>query len=137
MSLSMLPDAIQLERINMLKSGIETLKTMGNDEFAVQDLAGFREPDELIVPVLNTHVQPDIQAKQPDTGSETLAVVEVSSDLGDESCGRRWQALEAWALLHDAQMMVFVHPEDQTRALGIARAWHVPDDYIVTLPRLH
>lgn len=137
MSLSMLPDAIQLERENMLESGIETLKTMGNEAFSVQDLAGFREPDEFIVPVLNTHVRPDIQARRLDTGNETLALVEVSSDLGEESCGRRWQALEAWARLHDAQMMVFVHPEDQTRAFEIAHAWHVPADYIVALPRLH
>lgn len=137
MSLSMLPDAIQQERENMLQSGVETLKIMGNAEFAVHDLAGFREPDELAIPVLNIHLQPDIQARQPGTQSETLALVEVSSDLGEESCGRRWQALEAWAQQHDAQVMVFVHPEDQTRAQEIARAWHVPSTHIVALPRLH
>ncbi len=137
MSLSMLPDAIQLERENMLQSGVKTLKTMGNAEFSVHDLTGFREPDELAIPVLNIHLQPDIQAKPPGIGSETLALVEVSSDLGEESCGRRWQALGAWAQQHDAQVMVFVHAEDQTRAQEIARAWHVPTAYIVTLPRLH
>ncbi|HUW28238.1 MAG TPA: hypothetical protein VMV97_06490 [Sulfuriferula sp.] len=137
MSLSMLPDAIQLERENMLQSGVETLKTMGNAEFAVHDLAGFREPDELAIPILNIHLQPDIQARQPGSGGETLALVEVSSDLGEESCGRRWQALEAWAQQHDAQVVVFVHPEDQARAQKIAQAWHVPTAYIVALPRLH
>jgi len=137
MFLSMLPDAIQLERENMLQSGVETLKTMGNVEFSVHGLAGFPEPAELAVPVLNIHVQADIQARQPDTGGETLAVVEVSSGLGEESCGRRWQELEAWAQQHDAQVMVFVHPEDQTRAQEIARAWHVPPAYIVSLQRLH
>ncbi len=137
MHISMLPDAIQREREAMLISGVETLQRMGNAEFAVHDLAGYREPDELAIPILNVHLQPDIQARRPGLAGDTLALVEVSADLGEESCGRRWQALETWALQHDAQMMVFVHPEDQLRAQAIARSWHVLTDYIVTLPRLH
>ena len=137
MSLSMLPDAIQQERENMLRSGVQTLKSMGNAEFAVHDLAGFPEPDELTIPILNTHLQPDIQATKPGGGAAPLALVEVSSDLGEEACGRRWQALAAWAQQHDAQVMVFVHPEDQARAEEIARSWHVPIAHLMSLPRLH
>lgn len=137
MHISMLPDAIQREREVMLKDGVETLRQMGNVEFAVHDLAGFREPDELAIPILNVHMQPDIVARRPGMPGATLALVEPSSDLGEESCGRRWQAFETWAHEHDAQVVVFVHPEDQTRAQEIARYWHVPAEHIMSLPRVH
>lgn len=137
MSLSMLPDAIQRERENMLVSGVAALRSMGNAEFAVHDLAGFPEPDALTIPVLNIHLQPDIQAAKADHSDVTLALVEVSSDLGDEACGRRWQALAAWAQQHDVRMVVFVHPEDQARAEEIAQIWHLPTTHLMRLSRPH
>ena len=70
-------------------------------------------------------------------GHAALVVVEPSTDLGEEACGRRWQALQAWASGHDAEVVVFVHPEDENRAATIANHWHLDPRMVEALPRSH
>ncbi len=133
---TMLPDAIERERETMLHDTMDVLKSRGFGHFDVHDLPGFSEPRELTIPVLNVHLRPDILATD-DQGHTLLAMVEPSTDLGEESCGRRWQMIENWAQGHNAELHVFVHPEDENRAAAIARAWHLSDEIVETLPRMH
>lgn len=133
--LNMLPDAIQHERVCLLENVVTLLKKQGSHDFAVHDLPNYDEPERLIIPVLNVPMQPDIIAHHPQLQGPVIALVEVSTDLGDEACGRRWQAFHDWARTHDGRLMVFVHPEDQPRAAEIARHWHIDLASIVTVPR--
>ena len=135
MHMNMLPDAVQHERISLLEDAVTLLKNQGGYDFAVHDLPNYNEPDSLIIPVLNVPMQPDILAHHPQHAGPTVALVEVSTDLGEESCGRRWQAFDNWARLHQGELKVFVHPEDQTRATAIARHWHIDPDSIVPIER--
>ncbi|MDR3390847.1 MAG: hypothetical protein P4L77_03845 [Sulfuriferula sp.] len=132
-----LPNAVQRERESLLSDAIGILETQGFQSFAVQDLAGYQEPAELVIPVLNVHMRPDIFAMDMDGDERLLGVVEVSTDLGEESCGRRWQAFNAWAHDHHTQMQVFVHPEDLARATEIAAQWHLEPDFFVPVKRSH
>lgn len=132
-----LPNAVQREREALLSDAVGILKTQGYQALAVQDLAGYKEPDELLIPVLNIHMRPDILAANQEKDGLMLGVVEVSTDLGEESCGRRWQAFSAWANDHNMRMQVFVHPEDLRRATEIAEYWHMTPDFFVPVRRTH
>ena len=132
-----LPNAVQREREALLSDAVNVLKTKGYQPFAVQDLAGYQEPDDLLIPVLNVHMRPDIFASGMGNDEMMLGVVEVSTDLGEESCGRRWQAFSAWAHDHQSRMQVFVHPEDLKRATEIAEHWHLTPDFFVPVKRTH
>jgi hypothetical protein len=87
-----LPTAVQREREALLSDAVSILKNEGYQPMAVQDLAGFQEPEELVIPILNVHMRPDIIASGKPDDESIVGVVEVSTDLGEESCGRRWQA---------------------------------------------
>lgn len=137
MNIHTLPDAIQREREALLRDAIDILKIQGNQDLAVQDLAGYQEPGELNIPVLNVHMRPDIFASNRENDGLLLGVVEVSSDLGEGSCGRRWQAFSTWTNIHHSRMHIFVHPEDLRRATEIAQYWHVDPDSIVPVTRAH
>ena len=133
---TMLPDAIEQERETMLHDTMEVLKLRGFSHFSAHDLPGFDEPREVTIPVLNVHMRPDIWARD-DAGHHLLAMVEPSTDLGEETCGRRWQMLQSWADGHGAELHVFVHPEDEARAAEIARFWHLDHAMIEPVPRRH
>lgn len=124
MQINTLPEAIQREREVLLRRAVEYLSSRGYTEFQVRDLADFNDPPNLIIPVLNAPMQPDMVARQGE-GLSLIAVVEVSTDLGDESCGRRWQAFIAWAVAQDSEFVVFVHQDEIERAKAIAGHWHV------------
>ncbi len=124
MQINTLPEAIQRERENLLRCTLQHLKNKGYTEFAVRDLEGYPEPPALVIPVLNSPMQPDILATQA-SGLTLATVVEVSTDLGEESCGRRWQAFIAWATGQQSEFIVVVHQDELNRAQAIARHWHV------------
>lgn len=132
MNLNSLPEAIQRERENLLRCTLQHLKNNGYTEFAVRDLEGYPEPPALIIPVLNSPMQPDILATQA-SGQTLATVVEVSTDLGEESCGRRWQAFIAWANAQQAEFMIIVHQDELKRAQAIAQHWHVEAERLVPL----
>lgn len=122
----MLPDAVEREREVMLEDSMALLRGRGYERFEALALPGCAEPRPLTIPVLNVRMRPDVYA----TGAELppfLALVEASSDLGEESGGRRWQALADWARRHGAASQVYVHPEDRGRAADIARHWHLDE----------
>ena len=132
MKINTLPQAIQRERENLLRSTLQHLKTIGYTEFSVRDLQGHPEPPALIIPVLNAPMQPDILATR--TSDQLLAaVVEVSTDLGEESCGRRWQGFVAWANAKKAEFIIVIHQDELDRAKLIAQHWHVETDRLVPL----
>lgn len=133
--LNMLPDAVQQERILLLEDAVALLEKEHAAELRVHDLAGYGEPDPVIIPVLNVPMQPDIIAHVAGSDETVVALVEVSSSLGDEACGRRWQAFSNWAKDHHGSLRVFVHPEDQARAEAIARHWHIDIDHVVPVQR--
>jgi hypothetical protein len=132
----MLPDAIEREREVMLEDSIEWLRARGYDRFAAHDLPGYREPAPVTIPILNVQMRPDLFASH-DGMQPFVATVEPSTSLGEESCGRRWQALQSWAQTHGAELVVFVHPEDEVRATWIADHWHLDRAIIAPLPRRH
>lgn len=132
MELNSLPDAIQRERESLLRSALQYLATKGHTEFSVRDLAGYNEPPALIIPVLNSPMQPDILSAHP-SGKALAAVVEVSTDLGEESCGRRWQAFIAWAKAQQSDFIVVIHQDEIARAQAIAQHWHVDSACLVPL----
>lgn len=133
---TMLPDAVEREREAMLEDSMTLLRTRGYEHFDVHELPGFKEPRALTIPVLNVPMRPDIYATNAG-GAAALIVVEPSTGLGEEACGRRWQALMAWAEQHDTPVHVFVHPEDENRATSIAHFWHIDPSRIEALPRTH
>lgn len=137
MNIHTLPNAIQREREALLRDAVEQMKIEGYRTLAVQDLDGYAEPAEVLIPILNVHMQPDIMAANQEGDDPLLGLVEVSTDLGEEMCGRRWQAFDAWAKSHHGMMRVFVHPEDMPRAMAIAQSWHMQPDFLVPLQRLH
>lgn len=132
-----LPDAVQREREALLRDAVGILKIHGYQPLAVQDLAGYKEPDEIIIPVLNVPMKPDIMASNWEKDGLMLGVVVVSTDLGEESCGRRWQAFSAWAQNHNTDMQVFVHQEDIDRATAIAEHWHLSPELLISVQRTH
>ncbi|HKK14315.1 MAG TPA: hypothetical protein VKA14_06600 [Gammaproteobacteria bacterium] len=132
---SMLPDAILQERQAMLGKALQYLQEQGCAELSAHDASGYQEPRELLIPVLNVHAQPDIMGCAGQNKAPALAVVEVSTDLGEESCGRRWQVLSGWAHDHEGTFTIFVHPEDRDRASAIAQHWHLDDQCVVPLNR--
>lgn len=132
----MLPDAIERERESMLEDTIELLRGRGYDRFAVHDLPGYREPAPVTIPILNIQMRPDLFASH-ERMRPFVAIVEPSTGLGEEACGRRWQALQSWAQAHNADLLVFVHPEDETRATQIANLWHLDPSIVERLPRRH
>lgn len=133
---TMLSDAIEREREAMLEESLTRLRREGYERFGVHELPGYTEPPQLTIPVLNVQMRPDIYATRDDL-PPALAVVEPTTDLGEELCGRRWQALQAWAQAHAACLHVYVHPEDEDRALAIAAHWHLDRALIEPLPRTH
>lgn len=137
MNIHTLPDAIQRERETLLHDAVELMKTQGYRDLAVQDLDGYQDPLEVLIPILNVHMQPDIIAHNQEGDDTLLGLVEVSTDLGEELCGRRWQAFDAWARNHHGMIRVFVHPEDLPRATEIAHYWHLQPDFLVPVERLH
>ena len=133
---TMLSDAIELEREAMLENSMSKLRGEGYDRFSVHELPGYDEPPPLTIPVLNVQMRPDVYATHGRL-PPSLAVVEPSTDLGEEACGRRWQALQAWAEAHAARLHVYVHPEDEARAQAIAAHWHLDTHLIEPLSRAH
>lgn len=132
MQINTLPEAIQREREVLLRRALEYLSSRGYTEFQVRDLADFQDPPNLIIPVLNAPMQPDIIARQGEA-QRLAAVVEVSTDLGEESCGRRWQAFLAWAVAQNSEFVVFVHQDEMERAKAIAGHWHVDVTRLIPL----
>lgn len=106
----------------MLEFSVALLRRQGYEDLYVQDQAEESE-DEIIVPEMQR--QPDIIAKHPDQPGPLLGVVESTDELGEETCGRRWQVFAHWARKHRGQLMIFVSPDDAARATLIARHWHV------------
>ena len=134
MHTSMSSDPFQRERESLLKQSIVSMRRNGSQVFAVKGLPGCREPEEVAIPGLNVQMRPDILATAPEGDGPRLAVVVISNDLVEESCGRRWQMFDAWAKKHQGQLYVFVHPEDVERAASIARHWHVDPKKVVPVP---
>ena len=132
---SMLPDAVIKERQALLDQGLEMLREQGFRNMRAHDVPGCEEPEELLIPILNVHARPDITAEPAAGDGAALAVVEVSSGLGEESCGRRWQVLARWAEEHGGTFLIFVHPEDAQRAQAIAEHWHLPAELVTSLTR--
>ena len=126
-----LPGAVQREREALLESSARFLKERGLPRLRIHDLAGYEEPPDHLIPVLNVAMRADLEATDTGGACRTLGLVEVASDLGDEACGRRWQALGRWAEDHRAELLVFVSAEHTARARAIARAWHLDPGLIV------
>ena len=131
MPLSSLPRAIQQEREALLKNSARFLEERGLQTLRIHDLAGYEEPPEHLIPVLNVPMRADLEATDADGAHCTVGLVEVASDLGDEACGRRWQALGCWAEDHRAELLVFVRAECSARARAIAQSWHLDPRLIV------
>lgn len=132
---SKLPDAIMREREAMLMQAAEVLLQDGHTGIHLNDTEGYPEPEIRTINVLNIHLQPDLEALFPNQAGPTIASIEVSSDLGEESCGRRWQALNSWAKDHEGRYRIFIHPEDQQRAREIARIWQLDENLLEPLFR--
>ncbi len=130
---SSLPGAVQREREGLLKNSARFLKERGLPSLRVHDLAGYEEPPDHLIPVLNVAMRADLEATDTSGACRTLGLVEVASNLGDEACGRRWQALWRWAEDHRAELLVFVGEEYSARARAIARAWHLDPRLIVEI----
>jgi hypothetical protein len=131
MALISLPEAVLRERQAMIAAALRVLRDEGCGDFCASELPGFEEPADVLIPVLNVRVRPDVTAHR--NGRMCIGFAEVSSDLGEEACGRRWQALADWARARGGRLYVFVHPEDHARAVAIARHWHVAPECIVPL----
>lgn len=131
MSLNSLPWAIQQEREALLKNSAHFLEERGSQTLCIHDLAGYETPPEHLIPVLNVPMRADLEATDADGAHRVLGLVEVASDLSDEACGRRWQALGRWAEDHRAELLVFVRAEYSARARAIAQVWHLDPRLIV------
>lgn len=124
------------ERQSMLAQSLHQLHQQGYRNMRAHDLPGYEEPGELLVPVLNVHTRPDIVADGLEgRGNSIWAVVEVSSGLGELSCGRRWRTLAHWAQEQGGTFLIFVHSEDRERAMTIAEYWHLSGECLVPLTR--
>lgn len=130
-----LPDAIMKERVSMLSDSLDILAQEGYRILAAQDFAGYPDPEQVLVHVLNTHVQPDILARREDNEDPINVFVEVSTALSGDDCGRRWQAMADWSREHHGRLLVFVHPEDEPYAREIAAHWHVDPGCVRGLAR--
>lgn len=130
------PPAIAKERDLVVAQALIWLQRFGYRDFRVLDYADRPQPDDIAIPVLNTVVTPDISATGAN-GEVLVGNVEVSTDLGDNVCGRRWQALLSWARPSGAAFRVFINERHAQRARDIAREWHLDDTFIVALPSAH
>ncbi len=132
---TVLPTAVLHERQAMLHGTLETLRNEGFSVTHARELHGFIEPAELLIHVLNVHLKPDLCAHKPGGTDTVHAFVEVSTALHEKDCARRWQALAQWSQTHAARMLIFVHPEDEARARGLAPQWHLDPGCVRKLPR--
>ncbi len=132
---TMLPEAVARERDSLAEASIGMLREAGYKHVRAEALAGYSEPEALLIPVLNVPMTPDIIARKDHPDDFVIGCVEVSSDLGEELCGRRWQAFERWLEQHGGRLRIFVHAEDVERARQIARHWRLSPDSIYPVPR--
>jgi hypothetical protein len=133
----MLPEAVERERDSLAVAAIDTLRKAGYKHFRANALVGYPEPEPLLIPVLNVPMTPDIVAYKDDPKDFVIGLVEVSSDLGEELCGRRWQAFAHWIERNGGRLQVFVHHEDVGRAQQIVRHWQLAADSIYAVARQH
>lgn len=131
-----LPPAIAKERDLLVAQALDWLRTQGYNTFRVHDYPESTAPEPIIIPVLNTSVMPDIAA-QDRAGNQLLGSIEVSTDISDSICGRRWQALHAWAEANDADYRVFVQDRYREQARQIAAMWHLAETLLVPLRSPH
>ncbi len=129
-----LPDAVLRERERLLHACAAHLTSSGVRNLRVRGLAGYPDPDPLHIPVWNVPMVPDLMAESPEH-TALVGVVVVSSELGEPSCGRRWQAFAQWAGRHAGNLAVYVHPEDEMRATRLAERWHLDPQCVDTVPR--
>ncbi len=128
-----LPAAVMRERAAMLADAVARLGKEGYQEFEVDDLEGYQDPEEIYAPRTNVPIRPDIVARgEP---GALYAVAEVSSVLSDELWGRRWRSLYDWACEHGAAFAIYVHPEDRERGVRLAEHWKVDPGCVVALER--
>ncbi len=133
----MLPEAVARERDTLAQAAIGILRQAGYKHFRANALAGYADPEPLQIPVLNVPMTPDIVAHKDDPKDFIIGCVEVSSDLGEELCGRRWQAFAHWIEQYGGRLHVFVHTEDAGRAQQIMRHWQLSPASIYPVPRQH
>lgn len=129
-----IPDAVRREREDLLRACAIRLGTAGGRNLRVRDLAGYPDPEPLHIPVWNASMVPDLTAEGED-GTALIGIAVVSSELGEPSCGRRWQAFAQWTEHHRASLAVYVHPEDEMRAARLAERWHLDPQCVDTVPR--
>jgi hypothetical protein len=133
----MLPEAVERERDSLAQAAIDILRKAGYGHVRANALVGYPEPEPLLIPVLNVPMTPDIIAYKDDPKDVVIGLVEVSSDLGEELCGRRWQAFAHWIERNGGRLHVFVHTEDVGRAQHIVRHWQLSPASIYPVPRQH
>ena len=117
------PNSAEQKRRAMLEDSLRLLHKQGYEDLYVNKASEGRLCLETGLPDKAMH--PDIIATRPGCRGPLLGVVESPSDLGEDACGRRWQAFASWAKAHHGQLMVFVHQEDVVRAALIAKYWHL------------
>lgn len=129
-----LPEAVRHEKEQLLRACVARLGAAGARNLRVRDLPGYPPPEALHIPVWNAPMVPDLAADGSD-GTALIGVAVVSSELGERSCGRRWQAFAEWAGRNGANFTVYAHPEDEMRAVRIAEHWHLDPQCVDTVPR--
>ena len=132
--MSILPDAAQREHEEQLKQAANILKTAGyQGDLHVTGHPDYPDAPELLIPVLNIHLQPDFYMAKTETGRGLVGFVPSISCLSDEICGERWREAKRWADEHQVDLLVLAPADRLDRAREIATKWKLEPDIVQAL----
>lgn len=132
--MSILPDAAQHEHEEQLKQAANILKSSGyQSDLHVTGHPDYPDAPELLIPVLNIHLQPDFYVAKSDNGRGLVGFVPSISCLSDEICGERWREAQRWAEGHQADLLVLAPADRLDRAREIAMKWKLNAEIVQPL----
>lgn len=129
-----MPDAVQREHEKRLARAAALMRAEGKEKHLhVTGLADYPDAPQLLIPIINAHIRPDIFLADPDGRESIVGFVPSTTCLADESCGERWKEVLRWAEDHQARVVVLVEAAHQEKALRIAQQWKLPASLIQVL----
>lgn len=126
-----MPDAVKREHERQLARAAALMRTPGEErQLHVTGLADFPDAPQLLIPVINAHIQPDLFLESPPGQESIVGFVPPVTCFADESCGERWKEAVRWADDHQARVVVLVDAAHQEKAVRIAQKWKLPASLI-------
>lgn len=125
-------EAVRKEHVQKLGQAAARMReNVSNGKMHVTGLPDYPDAPELLIPILNIHIQPDLYIESEQ--GPIIAFVPDSVDLGDDTWGERWKNAQRWADDHEARLLVLVSADKKEKAMKLAEKWKLDSAIIQTL----